>query len=134
MTYATIQFLLDRYGDEIRTLAHDDEGALDEGKVTLALEDASQEIDTYIGHAYSLPMPTVPGMVRFACCDLAVYNLARGPAMREEIQSRYDRQIKWLKMVAEGKVSLGIPTAQTPEASHASSHGGGRRDFSGWSP
>ena len=134
MSYITQTQLQDRIGDELYILASDDQGQLDTVRITEAIQDADDEIDSYLAHAYSLPLPTVPRILERVCADLAVYYLARGVAQREELTERYEKHVKWLRMVAENKVSLGLPVAQEPDASESSFHGEGRNDFKKWNP
>lgn len=134
MAYLTAEQLQERIGEELYTLAGDDYGQLSAARVAAAIADAGDEIDSYLSQAYSLPLPTVPRILERVCADLAVYYLARGVAQREELTDRYDKHIRWLKLVAENKVSLGLPVAQEPDASESSFHGAGRSDFQRWHP
>ena len=56
--YITQTQLQDRIGDEVYTLASDDQGQLNTARIAEAIQDAGDEIDSYLAHAYSLPLPT----------------------------------------------------------------------------
>lgn len=134
MPYLTELELSNRIQDELYTIASDNQGQLDTVRIEEALQDASDEIDSYLSHVYGLPLPTVPRILKRVCADLAVYYLARGTSQREELTERYDKHVRWLKLVADSKVSLGLPVAQEPDASESSFHGAGRSDFKSWNP
>lgn len=136
MPYLTQSELEQRLNDEIYVLAatEADPEVLDTVKIEAALQDASDEIDSYVAQAYAIPLPTTPRILKKVCQDLALYYLARGPLQREEIDERYNRHIKWLKLVASKDVSLGLPVDQEPESAESSFHGQGREDFKHWRP
>ncbi|MBF0562236.1 MAG: DUF1320 domain-containing protein [Alphaproteobacteria bacterium] len=71
-----------------------------------ALLRASAEIDSYLSRQYPLPLAQVPPMLKVVCCDIAVYRLWQAPT--EDVISRYDRAVKWLRDVADGKIGLGL--------------------------
>lgn len=89
----------------------DSDGGTDGPSVELALELASSEIDSYLSVRYPTPLPTVPGLVRSATINIAIYNLASdGLGRTDDIRKRYEDAIAWLKMVAKGAANLGIPS------------------------
>lgn len=117
MIYATAQNLIDRKGqDTVDTLAFRD-GVMPESVINQALEDASSEIDSYIGRRYKLPLPSVPGVLVMYCIDIAVYNMATDTLLTEDIEKRYHRAIRALKLIASGDVKIGADT----DADNASS-------------
>ncbi|MGL4619153.1 MAG: gp436 family protein, partial [Chroococcidiopsis sp.] len=68
-----------------------------------ALDDATAEIDTYIGSRYILPLTSTPSVVNRYCLDIARYMLDRIRS-REDVRLRYEDALKWLVMLASGKV------------------------------
>jgi len=134
MPYATTAQLDNRLGEELYRIASDSDGNLEAARIEEALADASEEIDTYVGQAYRLPLPTVPPILERCACDMAAFLLARGLGTSEELTERYDRHVKWLKMVAARQVSLGLPIESEPEAAQSSFQSDARNDFKGWNP
>lgn len=114
MAYATQQNIIDRYGeDALSALADRDvDGEIDETSVSDALDDASEEIDSYIGVKHPLPLSSTPGSVVRACIDIALYNLA-GSRTTEEIKDRFNRAISWLRDVSKGTATLGDHPAES---------------------
>lgn len=96
----------------------------DEGDVvdTDVLEEviaaADAEIDGYLATQYDLPLASVPAFVRRLSADLVWYRLhLRRPAgPSEQVTGVYDRAVKVLQRIADGKLSVGtVPApAQNP--------------------
>jgi phage gp36-like protein len=63
----------------------------------------------------TLPVPFVPGALERVAADLVRYFLYSSQP-GEEVTKRYDDGVKWLKDVANGVVSLGLPV-ETPASS-----------------
>ncbi|WOE40704.1 gp436 family protein [Acinetobacter chinensis] len=76
-----------------------------------ALQDASEEIDSYIAVQYVLPLPSTPSTLKRIACNIARYRLHfQHPT--EEIENRYKAEIDFLKRVADGKATLNILNPQ----------------------
>jgi phage gp36-like protein len=119
--YATIVQAVDRLGESELVQLTDrlGTGEVDNDRLTAALVSASVEIDSHIGTRYSIPVmiDPVPLTLVEACIDMAVYKLSRGAViLTDEVKSIYDRHVKWLQMVAAGKVSIGIPAPAEGDA------------------
>ena len=72
-----------------------------------ALQDAAEEIDSYVAVRYQLPLPSVPSTLKRVACNIARYRLYfQQPT--EEIENRYKAEIDYLKRVADGKAILNI--------------------------
>lgn len=88
-----------------------------DSRITTALADAQNEIDSYVGVVASLPLTTVPLVLRNAACRIARYRLdSYNP--REHVRRDYEDTVKWLEKIAEGKISLGVDAGgeeQPPE-------------------
>ena len=83
--------------------------------VTKALVSASNEIDSYVGVVYDLPLPVVPQRLIDVCCDIGLYRLSYDAGMlTEEKRLRYEDAIKWLTNLSKGVVELGIPDVDEP--------------------
>lgn len=139
--YASEQDIIDTYGADALLLAadRDNDGVADVGVAAKALTDASELIDSYLGAKYSLPLATVPPALNAACVDITMYKLSSAPgAMTEEIRERYRDTLRWLERLAEGKVSLGLDSAQTPPSSSGMAETSGpervfsRKSMKGW--
>ena len=76
-----------------------------------ALQDASEEIDSYIAVKYVLPLPSTPSTLKRIACNIARYRLYfQQPT--EEVENRYKAEIDFLKRVADGKATLNILNPQ----------------------
>lgn len=83
--------------------------------VTAAIEDAEGEIDGYLAKRYPVPLAPVPKVIAKFAKDIAVYNLYSRIGIDESEReknylNRYKSAIDFLKLVMEGKVSLGVNT------------------------
>ncbi|MCO8100477.1 gp436 family protein [Acinetobacter indicus] len=108
--YATEENLVARFGQEVDQLKlmH----ASTSTAVEDALQDATEEINGYIGGRYALPLTNVPSNLERMACDIARYRLYfQQPT--EEVRKRYEDAISFLKLVATGKAHLQIQDAET---------------------
>ncbi|WP_396331018.1 gp436 family protein [Burkholderia anthina] len=111
--YATVDFMTKRFGQrEVIALSDREQtGEADSTVLADALDEATAEIDTYLGGRYALPIDPQPKMLAGVCCDIARYRLCGGETvMTEEIDKRYKAAIAFLKLVASGDVTLGSTT------------------------
>lgn len=103
--YATREELIKRFGDEIAQLEsmHPSSGT----SVQDAIQDASEEIDSYLAAKYTLPLPSTPNNLKRLACDIARYRLYfQQPT--EEVRKRYEDAKEFLKGVRDGKNVLAI--------------------------
>ncbi|MBN4664216.1 DUF1320 domain-containing protein [Pandoraea nosoerga] len=86
-----------------------------------ALDAATSEIEAYLAGRYALPLASVPKVVAGFCCDIARFQLCgHGTSMTDEIRKRYDAAIGFFKLVADGKVTLGVaPAGDVPQSDNA---------------
>ena len=89
--------LTDRTGEEV----------IQESVLDRAMTTAESEVNSYLGAAYSLPLPSVPEILKAMAGDVARFRLYE-ERPTEEVQKRYDRAISWLREVVKGTVSLGF--------------------------
>ncbi|MGD9699472.1 DUF1320 domain-containing protein [Acinetobacter sp.] len=76
-----------------------------------ALQDASEEIDSYIAVKYVLPLPSIPSTLKRIACNITRYRLYfQQPT--EEVENRYKAEIDFLKRIADGKATLNILNSQ----------------------
>lgn len=110
MAYATSQDAIDLYGEDyiLTSVDRDDDGDADAAAFSDALDQATSELDSYIGVKYDLPLVTVPAVLVRFCVDVAVYVSSPNPAeLTDEKKDRYAAAIRWARGVAKGEVSLG---------------------------
>lgn len=77
-----------------------------------AIEDAEGEIDGYLSKRYAVPVAPAPKVLNKFAKDMAVYNLYSRIGIDENgaeknYLNRYNAAVKFLTLVAEGKVSIG---------------------------
>lgn len=102
--YATPSDFIRRYRDAAVS------GAQAEDLLT-ALQDATEEVNSYLATRYGKPLAIVPGKVVRVTCDIANYLLASDAAlMTEERRLRYEDAVAWLKGCANGKPDLAALT------------------------
>jgi len=112
MAYCELSDIEKQIPEQILIELTDDDGtgAVDTGNVDRAIEDADDEIDSFLSLRYSLPLPSTPGLVRRMSVDLAICNLyARRPHLDipESRKERCDNDRKLLEEIGKGKLSLG---------------------------
>lgn len=122
MSYASLQDLIDRAGlDEVREVAdRDGDGTPDPDVVAAALRDADNAINGYVAVAYSVPLATVPDLVRTWATSIARYVLHRnGPP--DYVVRDWKEAIAALKDVAAGRLRLypAAPDEAAPTASNS---------------
>ena len=95
MGYITQDELITRFtAREIETLTGGTE--IDSAVVAAAIEDASGEIDAYLGRRFRVPLTRPPAVVKMACAQIA----------------RYRQIIELLNDIADGRISLGDGEAE----------------------
>jgi phage gp36-like protein len=115
MSYATQQDMIDRFeqNEIIQLTDTTNSGVIDAAVLAKALSDADAQIDGYLVSRYTLPLATVPkSLVRFAC-DITRYYLY-DDAATDEVRRRFEDAVKFLNLVAQGKLSFGPDANQVP--------------------
>lgn len=108
--YITENDMLARFGEpEMELLA-----TIGDDVIARALQDASEEAESYVAVNYTPPLPNIPAPLKAATCDIARYRLYKDRAT-EQVKERYEQAIKWLVRLAEGKVKLTFSPALTQE-------------------
>lgn len=108
--YATADDMVRKFGrNEVLSLADpQDTGEIDQDILLGALTDASAEIDTYLGGRYRLPLDPMPPHLATICCNIARYMLTGDERLETSaIGERYKAAVRYLELVASGKVTLG---------------------------
>ncbi|WP_278395351.1 gp436 family protein [Acinetobacter venetianus] len=107
--YATRQDLEARFG--ANELANLEAMQTNPDAVNEALQDATEEIDGYVGVKYALPLPSIPTTLKRVACNIARYRLYfQRPT--EEVEKRYESELEYLKSLAAGKAVLNIQNEQ----------------------
>ncbi len=129
MAYATVQDLVDRFGEReiVQITDRSRAGVIDETVARRAIDDASAEIDTYLASRCALPLATVPAVLVHFCADMARYRLS-GDMATDIITQRYKDAVAFFTRVANGQISLGVSSAgEAPAgAGSAQMESGGR--------
>jgi len=111
MAYATAQQAIDLYDEDyvLVSIDRDEDGEVDTTAFSDALDQATSELDSYIGVKYDLPLVVVPDVLQRFTIDMAIYISCPNPAeLTDEKKERYEAAVKWAQGVAAGKVSLGV--------------------------
>lgn len=113
MAYATLTDLIERAGEkEIRQIAdRDRDGIPDNDVVYAALADADNLINGYVSTKYTLPLPSVPDLVRTWAISIARYFLHHNGAP-DHVTRDFDWAEAKLKDVASGKMSLSFEAGE----------------------
>lgn len=115
MAYATLQDMIDRFGETELAQLSDRSGsavAVDQLVIDAKLADADAEIDGYLGQRYTLPLATVPQVLKRIATDVARYHLYDDRAT-EQVTNRYKDAIAFLKDVARGLATIGVDQGGT---------------------
>lgn len=111
-TYATIQDLIDRFGElEIAQRTNRENlDVIDTLVAGRALEDANAEVHGYVATRLRVPPDPVPVLLVRVTCDAARYRLYED-AVSKEVLRRYEDAKKLLTAIARGEISIGPPEA-----------------------
>lgn len=114
MPYATLDDLIERAGEtEIRQIAdRDRDGAIDADVVEAALTDADNLVNGYVAAKYTVPLVSVPDLVRTWSVSIARYILHRNGAP-DHVQQDYKDALAALKDVARALIALPVAEGET---------------------
>lgn len=106
MAYATVQQLVDYISEaEARALCPATGAGYDAARLGQALQDASDELDTYFASRFPTPVDPVPAVVRNAAIILARATLDRQG--RDFVKSEAARIRAWAVNVSKGLATIG---------------------------
>lgn len=127
--YASVQDMIDRFGDTIVIELTDDEhtGAVNTAVAERALTDATSEIDGYLAARYTLPVTDTPRLLSLLCTDIARYRLEMEHSS-EETRKRYEDAVRKLEKIAKGEINLPL-TTPPPASAEPVVTTGGKRTF-----
>jgi len=91
-------------------------------RIDRLIADTGELVDGYLGARYTLPLLTIPGIVRAWATDVLRYRLHDNLDADAPIASRYRDAVAGLSLIRDGKLSLGVAEVATaPSGSPASS-------------
>lgn len=120
MAYAVLQDLINRFGMAEMTGLTDSTGSgqPDAEVIGLALDDATQQIDSYLAGRYQLPLNPVPAPATRWCCHIARFYLYKNE-VPDVVKTNYSTSITELKLAQAGSLTLeavAVPTATNTDA------------------
>lgn len=111
--YATVSDCTARRGSRAVEVLQDKAGT--DGPLERALDDASAEIDGYVGARHALPLDPVPRILVSLCVDLAFCRAASDAArLTDEDRRRHEGAVRLLRDISRGAVSLGAKDPDPP--------------------
>ena len=113
MSYCTKQDLIAR-GWELELIQltdRNDTNDIDDVILQQAIEDATNDINSYLQGHYSLPLVTIPAVLTRLACDLTRYYLF-DTSVTEQVDKRYKAVIRYLERVAKGTIVLPIDNGE----------------------
>ncbi len=123
MPYCTLGDIKDHIPEANIIQLTDDEGlgVVNQSRVDKAITTADSVIDGYLRGRYSLPLSTVPELIKTIAIDIAVYKLYERRnelEMSETMSMRYKNAVKMLEQLQKGLIKLGIESATGPGQGH----------------
>ncbi len=114
MPYATLDNLIDRYGESELVQLTDRVNVppiqIDTAVVAAALVDADAIINGYLAGRYTLPLPATPPVLVEHASVIARYKLWKDAAS-DKLRADYEDSMKFLTLLGQGKLSLGVVPA-----------------------
>lgn len=92
-------------------------------RIDAALSKAAERIDGYLRSVYSLPLASVPGILRDLSTDIAVYFLATRKGIKkdspeENLVKKFNDAMAYLRDIQKGAADIGVigsdPTESRP--------------------
>jgi phage gp36-like protein len=126
MAYASSDDMIARYPNrDLVQLTNDDpaQTSVNSAVLSIALNDASAEIDGYLEGRFALPLTDSPAILTRLACDIAMYRLQSLRPLHDlaDARTRYEDAVGFLRRIASGEVNLGLaPDDVEPESSDAS--------------
>lgn len=123
MPYCTLADIVNQIPEANIIQLTDDEriGAVNQTRVNMAISTASSLIDGYLRGRYTLPLATVPELIRTIAIDIVIYRLYERRLelnMPEAMSDRYKNAVKLLEQIQKGLIKLGIESKTGPGQGH----------------
>ncbi|QQQ17751.1 DUF1320 domain-containing protein [Brevundimonas vitis] len=115
--YATRDDLNAAFGpDQVERLAARPDVEDDAMTVARALSHADGVIDARLSVRFTLPLPTIPEVLRDIACDIAIARLASdATGLTDDLKRREDQAHASLKAISKGEMNLGLPAVTEGE-------------------
>jgi phage gp36-like protein len=118
MPYCTFNDIKDQIPEANIIQLTDDEGfgVVNQARVDKAISTADSIIDGYLRGRYSLPLSTVPELIKTIAIDIAIFKLYERRLeleMPEAMMARYKNALKMLEQIQKGLIKLGIESPDT---------------------
>ena len=127
MAYATTADLFAEWGEEnARRLARRASAETDQqidARITSALAEADNFINTYISAAVSLPLAQIPPILKDVAVDIAFHKISGQNGVTPQVRAVYDERVRFLRDIANGRASFGLNATGTGEVSSESQSG-----------
>jgi phage gp36-like protein len=111
MTYATLQMLTERYGEQYLVMLTDHgsvaTGTVDAAVIARALADADALIDGFLKDRYELPLAEIPPLLSDIAQAVAIWKLHR-TSPDEKIEKDYKDAQAMLDRISAGRVRLSV--------------------------
>lgn len=119
MAYATLTDMVSRFGEEqmVQLTDRSGSGVIDATVMDRAIGDACAVVDGYLAGRYPVPLVPAPAILVGYACDLARYNLFPDANLDDvnTVRIRQRDAIKFLELVGQGKLSLGLQPEPTSD-------------------
>ncbi len=127
MSYVTQQQLVDRFGQarlvELTDRAEEATGEIGTDVLARAIADTDAMIDGFVAAQYTLPLASVPDILRDVGLTITFYKL-HVDTVADKVKEDYEDARRTLEWISTGRVKLNIagaqPEAPAREVSHVS--------------
>lgn len=122
MAYCAKSDLVERYGAAELAQLTDETAAADpdSGEITKACDEASSLVDAYLATRYTVPLATVPTIVRQWACVIARKLLWKDRAKDGgAVQRAYDEALAQLRDASKGVIAVPDAAGDTPAVTGA---------------
>lgn len=118
MVYCTAGDMVELFEEEemlYLTNLHDASAVeIDPVRIGKAIAYAEAEVNSYLQRQYTLPLASIPFVLTNKVADIARYQLD-SIQPRDDVRKRYEDAVKWLQLLALGKVDLGLDQTLQPD-------------------
>ena len=110
MMYCTKDDMITTFGEAelIQLTDRMDRGVIDDATLNAAMSTAQAEVNAWLEGRYSLPLPSVPDVLRRIAMDITRYLLWGDVNSDHHVARRYADQSKLLRSIGRGQAALGL--------------------------
>jgi phage gp36-like protein len=117
--YASIADMRARVNEDILIQLTDDAltGAIDEGALQRAINQAANSVQGYVAAFYAPQSPeqVPPELLTDLTCDIAYYRLYRGSTPPEHVEKKYKDAVRSLQDISKGLIKIDTGIEAVPE-------------------